>query len=277
MTFNPVMFETTRSEVHQHFIEYERASQLYKQQDGVVVTAKNKILEHWYYELLILQSTKKYWEILMSDPSLNFRRQLCAKLYNLQRVNFEEELNLTSGAVSNLFNGSTMPKWPRPFQLSVFFNHPWQLINYGSPDPYSFQESPEYFEEKVSKKIPLSDLSNERTRVSSIRGYVIVDAQKLFPQESSVITGRWVTTYPEFDFFEFHLNSEPLVDNVLRADLLKFFPLAEDVITTYRPFKPSVKRALWVIIPKNKTLPSYAGMIHELKVFREYTEFHALK
>lgn len=277
MTFDPVMYKTNRSSIHERYATYESASQLYHNQDSMVVRAKVKLLENWYYELLILQSTQKRWEMLMSDPSLNFRRQLCARLYNLQRVIFEKELKLTSGAVSNLFNGSTMPKWPRPFKLSVLFDHPWQLINYDSPDPYSFQESPEYFEENVSKKISLYGLSNERIEVSSICGYVIVDAPKLFPQESSAISGRWVTTYPEFDYFEFHLNSEPLVDNVLRAELLKFFPLAEDVITTYRPFKPSAKRSLWVIIPKNKTLPSYKGMMHELKVYREHTEFHALK
>ncbi|SDO87544.1 hypothetical protein SAMN04487897_12533 [Paenibacillus sp. yr247] len=277
MTFDPVMYKTNRSAVYEHYNVYLSESQNFNSIQSVLVESRNKILSLWHYELLILQSSIEQWQTLMNDPSLNFRRGLCAKLLKLERAAIMDELDLSNGAVSNLFNESTKPNWPRPFQLSVLFEHPWQLVNYESPDPYSYLESPEYFEERVSKKMYLQDLVNERSKVTSIRGYVILDAPKLFLQESNAVTGRWVTTYPEFDYFEFHLNSEPLVNNVLRKGLQELFPLAKHVITTYRPFKPLTKRSLWVIVPKNENLPSYAGMLHELKEYREHTEYHRLR
>lgn len=277
MKLNPIMYKINRNEVHENYNIYLIETQKIEPVKSAVVKARNKILNLWHYELLILQSSKEHWEKLMKDPSLNFRRELCANLYRLERTNIMEELDLSSGAVSNLFNESTNPKWPRPFQLSVLFEHPWQLVNYEIPDPYSYSESPEYFEERVSKKIHLNDLANERSKVLSIRGYVIINAPELFQEESTALTGRWVTTYPEFDYFEFHLNYEPIIDKLLREALLKLFPMAKYLFTTYRPFKPLSKRALWVIIPKNESLPSYEGMLHELKEYRENTEYHRLK
>ncbi|NGM83951.1 hypothetical protein G5B47_16150 [Paenibacillus sp. 7124] len=279
MTFDPIMYKTNRSEVHQALNEYLNALKMDSENPrlGLLVKARLKVLGLCHYELLILQSSIEHWKILMSDPSLTFRRELCAKLYKLKNTDIMNELELSSGAVSNLLKKSTLPIWPRPFKLTVLFGHPWQLINYESPDPNSLPESPEYFEEGVSQHVHLKELAKKRSEVSSIRGYVIADALELFKQESTAVTGRWVTTYPEFDYFDFHLNHEPLIDNVLRGALKELFPLAKHVITTYRPFKPESKRALWVIVPKDETLPSYAGMLHELKEYRERTEYHRLK
>ncbi|XEC95679.1 hypothetical protein AB6A23_03645 [Paenibacillus tarimensis] len=249
MTFNRRNYKLNRDDVIQLYSEYLKETQN-NAVDWNLVRAREEILKLDHNELLILQSSVEHWEKLMGDRDLNFRRELCAKLYNLERTNFMAELNLSEGAVSNLFNKFTMPVMPRPFQLSVLLNHPWQLINKTDPDPYSFAESPEYFNEGVSKRIHLEDLADEQPNVRSICEYVIVDAQNLFQEESAAVTGRWVTTYPEFDYFEFHLSYEPLIDKMLRASILYYFPLARYLITTYRPFKPSFKRSVWVIIPK---------------------------
>lgn len=277
MTFSPLMYKINRDEIIEHYKSYFTIRSSDNALDSELAEARNLILGLWHYELLILQSSKEQWEELMNDPSLKFRRELSTKSHKLQRYDIMQSLNLTSGAVSNLFNESTLPKWPRPFQLSVLLNHPWQLVNYDLPDPYSYSESPEYFDDKVSKKIQLKQLFDEISNVSSISGYVITDAFELFHQESGAVTGRWVTTYQEFDYFEFHLNYEPLVDKVLRESVLKLFPQAKYMITTFRPFKSLDKRSIWVIIPKNETLPSFEGMLHELKEYRDRTEFHTFK
>jgi hypothetical protein len=212
----------------------------------------------------------------MNDPLLSFRRRLCTRLFNLSGTKIGIELNRSSGAISNLFEDDTLPQWPRPFQLSVLFDHPWQLVNKTNPDEYSFFESPEFFEDGVANRIEIWSLMDDLSKVKSIRGYVITNPGEMFSDKSSPITGRWVSTYPEFDYFEFHLNSEPLIDNKFRKGILEIFPTAKYVLTTYRPFKPVHKRSLWVIIPKNKSLGSYQGMLHELKEHREKTEFHSL-
>jgi hypothetical protein len=277
MAFDPVLYKTNRSEVHDYYNKYMNTIQGVNPVNSEVVIARNKILDLCHYELLILQSCKEQWETLMNNICLNSRRELCAKLQNLERAHISKVTGLTSGAVSNLFNSSTLPKWPRPFHLGVLFNHPWQLVNYKVPDPMSYFESPEYLEAKVTKKVSIRDLMIERNTVSSISGYVVMDSTDLFKKESKPAVGRWVTTYPEFDYFEFHLDDEPLIDRALRETVLKLFPLASYIITTFRPFKPIHKRALWVIIPKNENLPSYNGMLHELKQYRELTEYHKLK
>lgn len=276
MIFSPTSYKMTRADTLRLYENYEQTIALQGVDDWQLFQTKNELLFLNYNELLIIQSSFEYWNKLMNDSDLNFRRSLLTKLYNLMRSDIMEELGITEGAASNLFNNATFPKWPRPFKLSILLNHPWQLVNKVIPDPFSYGESPEYFEKGVSKQISLVQLSDERTKVKSINGYVILDSYSLFQHEPTPITGRWVTTYPEFDYFEFHLNQEPLVDKVLRKQILRLFPQAKYIITTFLPCKPA-KRALWTIIPKNEALGSYQGMLHELKEYRDQTEFHILR
>lgn len=278
MFFNPRNYELTRADVIQHYTNYLYLIENSHISEWDLERAKAAILKLDYNELLILQSSKERWEKLMYDR-LDFRMELCNLLNNLNRSHIMSELNLEAGAVSHIFNLKikTMVKWPGPFQLSVIWNHPWQLINKKNPDPNSFLESPEYFEEGVSRQVELMDLSKERSKVTYISGYVIPDAQTLFQHESAPVPGRWVTTYPEYDYFEFLINYEPLVDKELREKVLRIFPLAKHLVTTFRPFKPLNKRAVWVIIPKDESLPTYGGMLQELKEYRDNTEFHTLK
>jgi hypothetical protein len=276
MNFSPAGYNLNRSEAFKKYNDYLNTLEG-THTDSELINAREEILKLYYYELLILQSSIKIWEKLMNDPDLNFRRQLCAKIYNLKYSHFVEALDLSDGAISNIFRKSTLPEEPRSSLLSVMMNHPWQLINRKEPNPYSYSNDSEYFEKGVSKQVELSELSDEISEAKSICGYIITDAQTLFQHESALVVGRWVSSYPEFDYFEFYLNYEPLIDKVLRVAVLKLFPKAKYLITTYRPFKPLGKRAMWVIFPKDESLPTYYGILHELREYRDNTEFHNLK
>lgn len=269
-------YETTRNAALEVYNDYVATITNENSNDWEINKKKQAILALPHYKLLIIQSSIKRWEELLKISDLKFRREICSKLFNLKQVDIMKELKLSSGAVSNLFHKSTKPNGPGPYHLSVLFNHPWQLINLENPNPFSYSESSEYFYDGVSKEIYLSHLVTEREKVRSIRGYVILNPYELFQQETLPIPGRWVTTYPEFDYFEFHLNYEPLINKVLRKGLLQLFPQAIHIITTYRPFKPKGKRSLWIIIPKNEATSSYKGILHELKKYRDDTEYHLL-
>lgn len=275
MTFNPESYKLNRKAVIPVVENYFNKLADTNLSNAKLLEIQETVLELNYHELLIIQSSIECWEKLMYDPDVNFRRMLCLKLFNLKQVNIMQELGISDGAASNLFNKATMPDMPRPFQLSILFNHPYQLINLKNPVKDSFRESPEYFYHGVSKSIGIKELPAERTNVTSIRGYVITDPQVLFNKESDRISGRWVTTYHEFDYFEFHLNNEPLIDKELRKRICELFPQAKHLVTTFLPFKRNF-RSLWVIIPKGKSRNSYIGILHELKVYRDQTECHSL-
>ncbi|MFC5531001.1 hypothetical protein [Cohnella yongneupensis] len=211
----------------------------------------------------------------MSESSLHFRRALCAATYNIKQNEIAKKLDITEAAVSKLFNGFNMPKWPKPFSLSILLDHPWQLVNMIKPDMDSFKQNPEYFIPGVSKQAQLNELAQERDKTKSICGFKLLNPQLLFNQEET-ITGRWVTTYPELDYFEFHLTYDPLVDHVLRKKVVTLFPEARYIVKTFRPCRPKHDRAFRVIFPKNQPSLSYVGMIHELKNFRDETECHEL-
>ena len=277
MKFNPTSYKLTRADILSLFKKYEAMISLGDDVDKWAINqCKDEIRSLHYNELLILQSSIEIWNKLMSDSDLNFRRFILAKVNNLTPSNIKDELAITNGAVSNLFNKATVPKWPRPYQLSILMNHPWQLVNKVYPDPISYEEWPEYLQGGIPKQTSILELFDERSNVKSISGYIITDPALLFPDESGPITGRWVTTYLEYDYFEFHVTKEPIVDMPLQTEIQKLFPQAEYIYTTVLPYKPK-KRAIWIIIPKNKKVGSYYGMLHEFRRYRKGTEFHSLK
>ncbi|MEC0269698.1 hypothetical protein [Paenibacillus anseongense] len=240
-----------------------------------LIKAKKALKRLDYRDMLILQSSEKNWLTLMNDPDMYLRRIFCKNLYNLSESDLMDVLNIQSGTANNLFNLTSMPVMPRPFQLAILFNHPWQVVNKKNPDEFSYSAPTEYFFEGVAKRDHIKDLNNERFIVKSIDGYVITDPQEIFPLESSPITGRWVTTYREVDYFEFHLRHEPVMDKATQKKILNAFPFANDVIVTYTPFRPEI-RSLWVMIPKNERMDEYLGILHELAEYRDKTVHHKL-
>jgi hypothetical protein len=232
-----------------------------------------------YTDVLVLQNSSELWHLLMNDPDLYFRRTLCKKLFNLSEPDVAEALKYSAtsaGAAHNLFNSSGMPSWPRPYKLAILLNHPWQLVNQEDPEAFSYSEHAEYFDPRVAKKIHIMELCNERTLVRSIAGYVILNPQELFPLEMPPVTGRWVTTYPEMDYFEFHLHHEPVLDKATQKRILNVFPLAIDAITTYVPFRSNM-RSLWIMMPKVGRKQDYKGLITEFREFRDATVHYPLR
>lgn len=276
MTIGQEDYSAYRSSPVQIIKEYLDAVKLADVRQSELTSRKAKILDLDYRDLLIAQSSTERWEKMMNDPDIYFRRALCKKAYRLTDTDIMRALSLSSGAANNLFHLSDMPKWPRPLQLGVLFNHPWQLVNKKDPDEYSYSEATEYYYSGVAKRIHIKNLGYERPSVMSIAGYVITDPQELFPQECSPVTGRWVTTFPEMDYFEIHLNHEPLMDKVTQKRILNVFPIANDVITTYLPFRPK-KRSLWIITPKKGRMNEYFGILNELTEYRDKTVHHSLK
>ncbi|MEI2400107.1 hypothetical protein [Paenibacillus phytohabitans] len=250
----------------------ENASNL-KQLQAKLKSIKRKLCRLDYMDVLALQNSIELWHLLMNDPDLYFRRTLCRKLFNLSEPDVAEALGysaIRAGAAHNLFNSSGMPHWPRPFKLSILLNHPWQLVNKIAPEEFSYSSPSEYFDPEVTKKIYIKDLFREKTQVRSIAGFVILNPQELLPLELPPLTGRWVTTYPEMDYFEFHLNHEPILDKAFKKRILSVFPFAKDAITTYVPFR-SKMRSLWIMMPKVGREQDYNGLITEFKGFRDAT------
>ena len=232
---------------------------------------KNKIKKLPYQDLLIIQSSNVLWEELMHNSDFHFRRFICKRIANLTEIHLMEALNYSSsGAANQLFNITNIPDLPRAFQLGVLFGHPWQIVNKKDPDELSYSSFSEYFYHGVAKRINIRTLGNEQSNVSGIAGYVITDPQELFRQEFAPITGRWVTTYHEMDYFEFHLSSEPFLDKETRMRILDVFPEAKDIIRTYIPFRPDFK-ALWIMIPKPGKEIEYNRIRKELVEYRYET------
>lgn len=78
------------------------------------------------------------------------------------------------------------------------------------------------------------------------------------------------------DYFEFHLHHEPVMDKALQRRILNAFPFANDVITTYVPFR-SKMRSLWIMMPKVGREQDFKGIITELKGFRDATVHYPLR
>lgn len=250
-----------------------------KQLQAKLKSTKRKLCRLDYVDVLALQNSFELWHALMNDPDLYFRRTLCRKLFNLSEPDVAEALGYSAtraGAAHNLFNSSGMPHWPRPFKLSILLNHPWQLVNKNDPEEFSYSSPAEYFDPGVAKKIHIKDLSKERAQVKSIAGFVILNPQEVFSLETPPVTGRWVTTYPEMDYFEFHLHHEPVMDKALQKRILNVFPFANDVITTYVPFRSNM-RSLWIMMPKAGREQDYKGLITEFKGFRDATVHYQLR
>ncbi|MGO4548093.1 hypothetical protein AB4Z29_25230 [Paenibacillus sp. 2TAB23] len=275
MEFNQNNYKTNRTAVHDVYKKYLKLMQSPHSNRHILAEAREDILSLPYYELLIMQSSLVRWETLMNDPNLYFRRALCAATYNIKQNDIAIELGISEAAVSRFFNEDKMPKYPKPFLISVLLDQPWQLINMKTPDFDSFKSSPEYFYPGLLKQVDIKEINKEREKTRSISGFKILNPQVLFHQETDAIAGRWVTTYPELDYLEFHLAYDPLVDHVLRDAVASRFPQAKYILKTFRPFKPNYNRVFRLIFPKNESLFSYPGMIHELK-YRDKTELHVL-
>ncbi|MBG9734956.1 hypothetical protein [Paenibacillus alvei] len=222
-----------------------------------------------YKDLLTIQSNRRLWEQLLLDPDPLFRRQLCSQSYKITQKQIAQNISGSTKTGFALINETLKPENFYTFVLAVMFNVPWQIIIEKKPVEYSFNQYTEYFLDGSAKRISVEALYKEKTRVSrNIVGYLITDAQRLIEQAGHLTTGRWVTTYPELDYFEFHCLSEPVIDNAKKKEILNAFPFATHFVTTYTPFRS--ERSLWVMGPKPGKLQDYEQILMELQ-FRDLT------
>lgn len=243
-----------------------------KEKDTIKNNLRSILTKLNHQDVLMIQSNKSLWEQLMLKSDYHLRRILCKKLFNLNESHLMDALSYSSGSANQLFSKTGIPDLTRAFQIGMLFGHPWQMLNKNTPDELSYSSFSEYYYHGVAKRINFKTLGNEKSNVKSITGYVITDPQKLFRQELTPVTGRWVTTFPEMDYFEFHLTSELLLDKQTLKKILSVFPEANDVVGTYIPFRPQ-HTALWIMTQKPGMESQYNRIKKELAEYRYKTAF----
>ncbi|MFE9278712.1 hypothetical protein ACQKLN_24935 [Paenibacillus glucanolyticus] len=227
-----------------------------------------------YKDMLILQSNRSLWEQLLRDPDPIFRRQLSTQLYKITQEQIAHSVSCSTKTGFSLINYTMRPDNLIIFILAIMFNVPWQIIVEKEPVEFSFKEFTEYHLNGTAKRISVEALYEEKDRVGrNITGYLITDAQRLLEQAGPLTTGRWVTTYPELDYFEFHLPNEPVLHKAKRKDILNAFPFATHLMTTYTRFRS--ERSLWVMGPKPGKQQEYQQILMELE-FRDQTIVHEI-
>jgi hypothetical protein len=224
-------------------------------------------------ELLMAQHSKEIWEAFLKTKDLFFKRVVCAKLHHLSERNIGEVLGVSSKAAHDLLTNVSVPKdHLRIFKLAITLNIPWQVIFEKKPIEITFHNYMEYYVNGTAKWMNIEDINQERYDTQGISGYVIQSPSSIFEEEASYITGRWVRSHPEFDYFEFHLSQNPIVDRDLIQKILNIFPLAKTIITTYTPLRPRT-RSLWVIHERVEKLNGYKWIVSELN-HRSQTIIH---
>ncbi|MFC4808794.1 hypothetical protein [Paenibacillus sp. GCM10023250] len=227
-----------------------------------------------YKEILIIQSNRSLWEQLLRDPDPIFRRQLCTITYKITQEQIAHNVSGSTKTGFSLINHTLRPDYLITFILAIMFNVPWQIITEKEPVENSFKDFTEYNLDGSAKRISVEALYEEKDRVGrNIAGYLITDAQRLLEQAGPLTTGRWVTTYPELDYFEFHLPHEPVLHKAKRKEILNTFPFATHLVTTYLPLRS--ERSLWVMGPKPGKLQEYQQTLMELD-FRDETDIREI-
>lgn len=234
---------------------------------------KERIKELSTNELLRAQHAMEIWEAFLKTKDLFFKRVVCAKSYHLSERDIGVVLGFSSKAAHDLLTNVSVPKdHLRIFKLAIMLNIPWQVIFEKKPIEITYHNYMEYYVDGTAKWINIEDINQERFGMQGVTGYVIQNPSSLFEEEASYITGRWVRSYPEFDYFEFHLSQNPILDSDLIQKILNIFPLAKTIITTYTPLRPRT-RSLWVIHERAEKLNGYKWIVSELR-YRSKTIIH---
>ncbi|MGG6311882.1 hypothetical protein [Paenibacillus macerans] len=226
---------------------------------------RSYILSANYRLLFRIQNNKTLWEQLLMYPDVFFRRQLYAKWFSLSQQMIQKGTGIASGSVHSLLNSSRQPPLSLIHTYAVMCNVPWQTIVEEKPNEESFSVPTEYWFNGASVDKGIEELNAERNQVRSIRGYWIRDPHPLFEGENSPITARWVNSYLEMEYFEFHLNHEPSLYPQKRNIIQNMFPFATHLVTTYTPLRPH-KRSFWILGPKPNKRTAYEEL---LKVIEE--------
>jgi hypothetical protein len=233
------------------------------------------ILNANYRLIFRIQIHKSLWEQLILYPDVFFRRQLYANSLGLSQQMIREVTGVAAGTVHNLLNTSQQPPLSVIHTYAVMCNVPWQTIVEQNPDKKYFSTSTEYWFNGASVEKRIDELNEERNQVRSIRGYWISDPLPLFEGENSPITARWVKSYPEMEYLEFHLNHEPSLYPQKRTIIKEMFPFATHLVTTYTPLQALHKRSFWILGPKPKKQTAFEELLKVIEE-RQFTDVSSL-
>ncbi|WP_373231958.1 hypothetical protein [Cohnella sp.] len=210
------------------------------------------LLDANYRLLFRIQIEKALWEQLVLYPDVFFRRQLCAKSFGLSQQMIRDETDFASGTIHNLLNKSEEPPHRLVYSFAVMCNVPSDMIVEQKHDEKYIYDLPtkNWFHRALVEK-RIDELNKENDQVRSIRGYRVSDPHSLFEGENSPIIARWVRSYPEMEYLEFHLNHEVALYPQKRSIIRKMFPFATHLVATYTPLQPKHKRSFWIVGPKS--------------------------
>lgn len=253
----------------------QKAQKYIKSNDSQIKGVLKRYLRSLNYkDMLVIQSDRSLWEQLLMDPDPLFRRQLCTQAYKITQEQISHNVSGSTKTGFALINETLKPDNFNTFVLAIMCNVPWQIITEKEPVEYSFESYTEYFLDGSAKRISIEALYEEKDRVGrNILGYLITDAQRLLEQATPLTTGRWVTTYPEMEYFEFHLPNEPSLHKATKRDIRNAFPFATHLVTTYTPFRSG--RSLWVMGPKPGRHQKYQQILMEIDSW-DLAEFHEI-
>jgi len=233
------------------------------------------ILKANYRLLFRIQIHKSLWEQLLQYPDIFFRRLLYANCYGLSQQMIRERTGIASGTAHKLLNASWQPPLSVIYTYAVMCNVPWQTIVEEEPNENSFVVPTEYWFSGASVEKGIDELNEERNQVRSIQGYWINNPFALFEGEHDPITARWVRSYSEMEYLEFHLNHEPALYPQKRNIISKMFPFASHLVTTYTPLRPQ-KRSFWIVGPKPKKEAAFSELLKVIEA-RDLTSVFPLK
>jgi hypothetical protein len=236
---------------------------------------RSYILDANYRLLFRIQIYKSLWEQLILYPDIFFRRQLYAKSFALSQQMIKEGIGVSTGSAHNLLNATQEPPLSVIHSYAAMCNVPWQTIVEENPDQKYFSIPTEYWFNGASVEKRIDELNEERNQVRSIRGYWISNPILLFEGENNPITARWVRSYPEIEYLEFHLNYEASLYPQKRTTIKKMFPFATHLVTTYTPLQPMHKRSFWILGPKAKKQTAFAELLKVIEK-REFTSVFPL-
>jgi len=233
------------------------------------------ILNCNYRLLFRIQIYKSLWEQLILYPDIFFRRKLYANSFGLSQQMIRDGIGIASGTVHNLLNTSQQPPLSVIHTFAVMCNAPWQTIVEQKPEKKSFSTPTEYWFGGASVEKRIDELNKERDHARSIRGYWISDPLSLFEGENSPITARWVNSYPEMAYYEFHLNHEPALYPQKRHIIREMFPFATHLVTTYTPLQSLHKRSFWILGPKPNKQTAFEELLKVIEK-RQFTDVSPL-
>jgi hypothetical protein len=208
----------------------------------------DEYLKQWVYiDFLAIQCSESLWSRIMTETDLFMRRRFCRKINNLGEPQIAKVLNISKSSAHDLLHKTVASAELKMSLLAILLNTP--RLSIIDIDPSESKDSFETYIEYyggAAKRVTIDELNGELTSVSSISGYIIDNQTHFFDYEDKLVFGRLIKTYPGLELIEFHLKYEPLLHEEKVKELIKIFPNAKCMLSTFTPLRPN-RRCLWII------------------------------